>query len=145
MQSYFPASHTKYLPLNSLPPDRPNTSQPDMWNANIFPLYYPQLAPTAEYGPVPVNPLTGKPALGCRLVMEDFVSLKDFCVRLYHQEILPCLERRILVLTRGVNEARKGVKNVLKNFWRKPRYTYIYIYIYIYIYKYIYLCIYMHM
>ena len=37
------------------------------------------------------------------------------------QEILPCLERRISNLSRHVADARKGVKNVLKSFWRKPR------------------------
>ena len=37
------------------------------------------------------------------------------------KEILPCLERRITILSRHVADARKGVKNVLKSFWRKPR------------------------
>jgi hypothetical protein len=31
------------------------------------------------------------------------------------------LERRINNLSRVVSEARKGVRNVLKSFWRKPR------------------------
>ena len=34
---------------------------------------------------------------------------------------MPQTERRIGVLTRIVNDTKKGVKNVLKNFWRKPR------------------------
>lgn len=37
------------------------------------------------------------------------------------QDLLPQVERRIGILTRIVNDTKKGVKNVLKNFWRKPR------------------------
>ena len=31
------------------------------------------------------------------------------------------MERRIANLSKNVADARKGVKNVLKSFWRKPR------------------------
>jgi hypothetical protein len=49
------------------------------------------------------------------------MSLRDFCIALYHQDIVPILERRVLDLTKLVTDARKGMKNVLKSFWRKPR------------------------
>jgi hypothetical protein len=53
--------------------------------------------------------------------MEDFMSLRDFCIALFQQDIVPILERRIMNLTKLVTDARKGMKNVLKSFWRKPR------------------------
>jgi hypothetical protein len=37
------------------------------------------------------------------------------------QEIIPAYERRVGILLRQVNEAKKGVRNVFKSFWRKPR------------------------
>lgn len=49
------------------------------------------------------------------------MSLRTFCIELFQQEILPAYERRVGVLLRQVNEAKKGVRNVLKSFWRKPR------------------------
>ena len=122
MQSNFPSQHMKYLALNSQPPEMPNLQQPDIWSVNTVPLYFPQLAPTADNTiSIPKNPINGLPVLGCRLIMEDFVALREFCMSLYHQEILPCLERRIGNLSKIVADARKGVKNVLKSFWRKAR------------------------
>ena len=122
MQSNFPPQHMKYLALNSQPPEMPNLQQPDIWSMNTVPLYFPQLAPTADSTiSIPKNPINGLPVLGCRLIMEDFVALREFCMSLYHQEILPCLERRIGNLSKIVADARKGVKNVLKSFWRKAR------------------------
>lgn len=49
------------------------------------------------------------------------MALRDFCIALFHQDIAPAIERRIQGLTRLVSDARKGVKNVIKSFWRKPR------------------------
>ena len=35
--------------------------------------------------------------------------------------MLPAIERRLANLTKTVSDSRKGMKNVLKSFWRKPR------------------------
>ena len=70
-----------------------------------------------------MNPQTQQPAYGCRLSMEDFMNLRNFCIELFHQEVLPALERRVGTLGRIVNDAKKGMKNVFKSFWRKPRDT----------------------
>ena len=125
MQQHFPAQHLKYLALNSQPPEMPNLQQPDIWSLHTVPLFFPHLAPQADpHDPaaaIPTNPINHQPVLGCRLIMEDFVALREFCMSLFHQEILPCLERRIGNLSKIVADARKGVKNVLKSFWRKPR------------------------
>ena len=37
------------------------------------------------------------------------------------QDILPALEHRLTILSKAVSDNRKGVKNVLKSFWRRPR------------------------
>jgi len=125
MQQHFPAQHLKYLAINSQPPEIPNLQQPDIWSLHTVPLFFPHLAPQADprdpATAIPTNPVNHQPVLGCRLIMEDFVALREFCMSLFHQEILPCLERRISNLSKIVADARKGVKNVLKSFWRKPR------------------------
>jgi len=69
----------------------------------------------------PTNPVNGALALGTRLSMEDFMILREFCIILFNQEILPCIERRLAVLNKQVSDSRKGFKNVVKSFWRKPR------------------------
>lgn len=37
------------------------------------------------------------------------------------QEIVPSIENRITTLNKVVSDAKKGFKNVVKSFWRKPR------------------------
>ena len=55
-------------------------------------------------------------------MVQSFCRLRCLCYDiLLNQDLLPQLERRIGLLTRIVNDTKKGVKNVLKNFWRKPR------------------------
>lgn len=120
LQTKFPAA--KFLPINSLPDAAPNLQQPDMWSRWVIPKFFapdaPQPDPAVE---PPTNPVDGLRVLGSRLSMEDFMALREFCVAFFHKEVVPALERRIAFLTKQVNEARKGVKNVLKSFWRKPR------------------------
>ena len=120
-QAKFPHIHTKLLVINSLPPTNPNLQQPDMWSKCILPMYFPQHAPILDENHSSVNSINEERVLGSRLSMEDFMGFREFCVSLYIQDIIPCLERRIITLNKVVSEARKGVKNVLKSFWRKPR------------------------
>lgn len=35
--------------------------------------------------------------------------------------MIPSIERRLATLGKNVADSRKGMKNVLKSFWRKPR------------------------
>lgn len=121
IQSKFPPHHTKLLIINSLPITAPNLQQPDMWSRYINPLYFPQHAPTVDKSTLPTNPMNNMPALGCFLSIEDFMTIRGFCVSLFQHEVVPCLERRIGSLTKIVKDNRKGVQNVLKSFWRKPR------------------------
>mmetsp|Transcript_14452 Transcript_14452/g.21723 ORF Transcript_14452/g.21723 Transcript_14452/m.21723 type:complete len:1460 (-) Transcript_14452:198-4577(-) len=122
LKSKFSPTHTKLLCINSLPEDNPNLHHPDIWARWRIPLFFPQHAPQSPTDQTsPVNPETNTPVVGTRLSMEDYMSLRTFCIELFQQEVLPAYERRVGVLLRHVNEARKGVRNVLKSFWRKPR------------------------
>jgi hypothetical protein len=121
LQGRFPPSRTKLLILNSLSPDSPNLQQPDMFSHCINPLYFSNLAPRMDKDAANINPFDGSNSLGSHLSMEDFMAIREFCVNMYTNEIIPALERRVNSLTKLVNENRKGMKNVFKSFWRKPR------------------------
>jgi hypothetical protein len=115
LQLKFNSAYTRLLTINSFPAEHPNTSQPDVWSQFVVPLYYPeQLPPTAIKADLPM-------IIGCRLSAEDFISMRNFIVDIYTQWIVPSMERRILIMNKVVNDARKGMRNVLKSFWRKPR------------------------
>ena len=51
----------------------------------------------------------------------DRVVLRQFLEQLTTSSVLPALERRIADLNVVVSEKKKGVKNVFKSFWRKPK------------------------
>eukprot|EP01033_Poteriospumella_lacustris_P000147 gene147-95_t len=122
LQNYFPSAATKILTINSLPPSSPNLHQPDMWTRYLIPKFFPQHAPSVDITKaLPLSPMNNLPVIGCRLSGDDFMKLQDFCVWLFTEQITPHLERRINMLHTQVNESKKGMKNVLKSFWRKPR------------------------
>ncbi|CAN0521146.1 unnamed protein product, partial [Laminaria digitata] len=52
---------------------------------------------------------------------EDLVAMKEFVQGLATQVVVPSMERRILNLNATVNSVRKGVKNLVKSWLRKPR------------------------
>ena len=117
LKSKFSPTHTKMLCVNSLPEDSPNLQHPDIWEAWRIPMFFPQHAPSAVHPESDSHP----PVVGSRLSMEDFMELRNFCVELFQQEVLPAYERRVSVLSRIVTETKKGMRNVIKNFWRKPQ------------------------
>eukprot|EP01035_Chromulina_nebulosa_P018359 gene18359-24055_t len=122
LQSKFPASQTRLLSINSLSIDAQNLQQPDMWSKYKIPICFPQNVPCIDSNAVrPLNPINGNIVIGSRLSLEDQMNIRDFCVALYQQDVIPSLERRISTLTRTVSDTRKGMRNVLKSFWRKPR------------------------
>ena len=47
-----------------------------------------------------VNPHTGSEVLGSRLSLEDFMSLRNFCVDVFVKFVVPALERRLTILNR---------------------------------------------
>lgn len=58
---------------------------------------------------------------GTFLSPEDLMALREFVADICRAHILPLLERRLLTLNHAVTSARKGVRNALKSWWRKPR------------------------
>lgn len=122
LQNYFPTASTKLLTINTLPVTNPNLHQPDMWSRYLIPKFFPQHAPSVDLSKVlPISQTTQQPVIGCRLSGDDFMKLQDFCVWLFSEQIAPHVERRLAILSNQVNETKKGMKNVLKSFWRKPR------------------------
>eukprot|EP00981_Chlorochromonas_danica_P002980 scaffold601_cov170-Ochromonas_danica.AAC.41 len=102
LHSRFPPPCTKLISINSFSANSPNFQQPDMWSKFLIPKYFPDHLSETQSS-LPRDPNTGKVVFGCRL------------------SVVPALERRLMVLGRQVNDARRGVKNVFKSFWRKPR------------------------
>lgn len=116
LQAQFSARRTKMIVFNNFAEEAANHQQPDLWSRWLIPMYNRESVPSyveaRETMPV---------TKGCRLSMDDFMMLRGFCMELFQQEIVPALERRVLSLTKQVSDSRKGMKNVLKSFWRKPR------------------------
>jgi hypothetical protein len=54
------------------------------------------------------------------LSAEDLLSIRQVMARIITLGLIPAVERRIYTLNVAVTNAKKGVKNVLKSFWRKP-------------------------
>ena len=124
LQSRFAAANTKLLTINSFPENTPNLQQPDMWSRFLAPRFFPENIPenpNTKIQNLPINPTSGQPVLGSRLSMEDFMTLRNFCIDIYNQFIIPNIEKRLIYLNKQVNDNKKGMKNVLKSFWRKSR------------------------
>mmetsp|Transcript_143 Transcript_143/g.202 ORF Transcript_143/g.202 Transcript_143/m.202 type:complete len:2064 (-) Transcript_143:174-6365(-) len=58
---------------------------------------------------------------GMCLSMQDKNVMRRYMAQMITLSLLPCIERRISHLNVTVSNAKKGVKNVLKSFWRKPK------------------------
>lgn len=63
----------------------------------------------------------GSVVRGCCLSADDMLALKDLVHQLAIKEVVPAMEKRVTTLNTTVSSTRKGVKNVLKSWWRKPR------------------------
>jgi len=58
---------------------------------------------------------------GQSLSDNDIANIQRFIATLVSDCIIPAMERRIFNLNVAVNNAKRGVKNVFKSFWRKPK------------------------
>ena len=120
LRTALPQGTVHLLVINSLP--TLNIAQPDIWSRWLRPRWFSKDVPAiSEAEPLPLNPNSGKAALGCRLSMEDCMALRNLCISLFQSLALPALERRAWGLGRTVAENRRGVKNFFKGFLRKPR------------------------
>jgi len=59
--------------------------------------------------------------LGCHLSTEDLDNIRAFTSEIVLKGVLPFLEARMFALNSQVGAAKKGVKNVLKSWWRTPK------------------------
>lgn len=129
MQTKFAPLFTRMLMINSMPPESPNTQQPDLWSPNLNALFFPREVPDEAMSSSPTHAearqSSGESASpvsrGAFLSPEDLMALREFVSDISRAHILPMLERRLLTLNNAVTSARKGVRNALKSWWRKPR------------------------
>jgi hypothetical protein len=63
---------------------------------------------------------TSPPVRGLCLSLTDKRSIRRYVANMVATGLLPAVERRIAHLNAAVTNAKKGVKNVIKSFWRKP-------------------------
>eukprot|EP00752_Nemacystus_decipiens_P016769 g15006.t1 len=106
MRGTFTTGECRLLCINGLPAESPNLSQKDIWPD----------APRAG-----ANQASGSGVRGRCLSPEDLLSTRDFVHNLATQVVVRSMERRILSLSATVNSVRKGVKNLVKSWWKKPR------------------------
>jgi hypothetical protein len=109
MKSTFAPANCKLLQINSL--TEPNHEQPDIWTAHLR-------QPFFSYSEQESKP---KVPYGCMLAEQDLQNLRAFTSELTLKGVLPWLEARMFSLNSTVAAVRKGVKNVIKSWWRKPK------------------------
>ncbi|KAG5182392.1 ER-golgi trafficking TRAPP I complex 85 kDa subunit-domain-containing protein [Tribonema minus] len=128
MRSAFPPGQCRLLVVNDLPAESANTAQPDLWA---------EVCSRGAGGPAPQG------VKGRRLSPDSLSELHKFVQAVAIQDVLPHMERRMATLNTTVTSQlrpaaaatshrsalsvsrtrcslRKGVKNVLKSWWRKP-------------------------
>jgi len=114
MMSRFPHANCKVLALNSLPPDAPNPNNAGLWDKSSGdPVFFPEDLPSSG-GAVSTE-------LGCCLSEEDVEGLRGLVQDIVKGGVIPQMERRIFTLNANITNNRKGVKNAIKMWWRKPR------------------------
>jgi len=110
MKQRFRGTPCQLLSINSQL--EPNLSAPDVWDACLAPVFFPDQIPRH-----PPTALTR----GCLLSGDDMLALRDMVAHIAVKEVVPALEKRLAVLNASVTSSRKGVKNVIKSWWRKPK------------------------
>ena len=124
MKSEFPTAPSKLLRINSLAPEAANLQQADIWR---LPLAEQQQESFHAWlhdpnDPRLRHPVVGGPGVrGSCLSNDDLLNLREFALELAEKIVVPAMERRIFTLQANVTQSRKGVKNFVKSFWRKPR------------------------
>lgn len=131
MRGTFTAGQCRVLCINSLPPDSPNLSQPDIWAEacqadNIMSRAGRSGSRGGGNGDSRNSGGAGEGGdrgnvRGCCLSPEDLGAIRDFVRVLASQVVVPSMERRILTLNATISSERKGMRNVIKSWWRKPR------------------------
>ena len=112
LKNSFPHNPHSILIINSQA--IPNPNQPDLWIETIRDQYL-----------IPDSTTTDTAAVhrGQYLSGDDILTLQSFVEHLVEQDLLPSMERRIFALNQNVTNLKKGLKNMVKSFWRKPNVT----------------------
>jgi hypothetical protein len=108
MKVTFPPTNCRLLRVNSR--TTPGDAQAGLWSAHTQ-------APFFSYSAQPAKPIR----LGCMLGPGDLDNLRSFTEAITLKHVLPFLEARMFSLNSTVTAVRKGVKNVIKSWWRKPK------------------------
>ena len=136
LSATFRTTVCRLLSLNSISPDTPNTEQPDIWRdaaelfpgrsrvfaghadddttPSLMPVFFAEKATWRAHAPVHAT-------RGCCLSPDDVLALRTFVLDVIQQGVVPAMETRISALNHAVTSARKGVKNVIKGFFRRPK------------------------
>mmetsp|Transcript_27462 Transcript_27462/g.55151 ORF Transcript_27462/g.55151 Transcript_27462/m.55151 type:complete len:1702 (+) Transcript_27462:4357-9462(+) len=77
-------------------------------------------AMSREYGPS-LACVENSPIRGACLSPIDKRAIRRYVTNMVATGLVPAVERRIANLNTTVTNAKKGVKNVIKSFWRKPK------------------------
>ena len=68
-----------------------------------------------------ISAVREKPVRGGCLSPSDKRAIRRYVANMVATGLVPAVERRIAHLNSAVTNAKKGVKNVIKSFWRKPK------------------------
>jgi len=110
MRQRFRGVHCQLLLINSL--GEPNLTAPDVWAKSLAPIFFPDQIPRS----VPLAVVRG-----CCLSADDMLALRELVIQVVTKEVVPAMEKRVATLNSTVSNSRKGMKNVIKSWWRKPR------------------------
>lgn len=112
MKQRFRTANCYVLNVNSLGGGNLNLAAPDVWGNSLMTTFFPDQIP--QHAPAAA-------ARGCCLSADDMLAIRDFVHQVVMKDVVPAMEKRIMTLNATVSSTRKGMKNVIKSWWRKPR------------------------
>lgn len=128
MRDRFGPGCCQVLRVNSLSPEKPVVVS-DGYNSSIETDEWENAGPSTpfvanelskEYGPS-LTYAENSPIRGACLSPIDKRAIRRYVANMVATGLIPSVERRIANLNTTVTNAKKGVKNVIKSFWRKPK------------------------
>lgn len=109
----FPGQPFRVLRLNSVPKSsQQKNKQPDIWSTESIGISFDSDENTVQ---------ERCKIMGKCLSPDDMISIRSFVFDLTKNGIIPEMERRIFNLNVDVSNAKRGVRNAIKSFWRKPK------------------------
>ena len=118
MNQRFGSGCCSVVNINSISPEEVMQKRPEediIWDAFVPALYHVSSHVEIERNSQKVR--------GCCLSTKDKLALRRFLAQMITLSLIPSIEKRIFDLNVAVTNGKKGVKNALKSFWRKPKET----------------------